>query len=371
MELNATNQPAGDLSVLGRARRLFLSLPPYWRFQLPGLALVWSTGLIFCSAFYGGPTPAAIATATWSTLVEAITMELMRRYYHRLIARGLGDIALLAQIVIVSIVAGTITDVLASGFVAVAGLDVPGGLSLPRFVAGVFIMGLFYLAWSILYFAIKRTLAARQTKEMLREMQEMATRAELAMLRYQINPHFLFNSLTSLRQQILDDPDKARVMTGELAGYLRYTLHHSDQTETLLGEELEAIEKYIALEQIRFEKALDVAFEIEPAARHWPVPSFLLQPLVENAFKHGAPPRADAPLSLRIAAGVRNGALHLEAGNTGRWREPSADADERTGGVGLGNLRRRLQTLYPSRHTFRIGPEADWVVVRISITAAA
>jgi LytS/YehU family sensor histidine kinase len=265
-------------------------------------------------------------------------------------------------------VAGTITDLLCAGLVAATGIEPPGGLTIPRFVGGVFVMGLFYSGWSILYFAIKRTQAARQVKEMLRDMQAMATRAELAMLRYQLNPHFLFNSLASLRQQILEDPKKARDMTGELAGYLRYTLRHSEQTETPLGEELEAIEKYIALEKIRFEDALDVAFEIEPAARDWPVPSFLLQPLVENAFKHGAPALMESPLRLRIGAGVRDGVLHIEVANTGSWLEPADKCGN--GGIGLDNLQSRLQRLHPVRHTFEIGPEDGWVFARISLSPA-
>lgn len=370
--MSKSEECIAERGVGERLRKFFLALPPYWRMQLPALALVWSTGLIYCVSFFQGLTVAALVIASWATLVEGVTMQLLRGYYHRLIARGLGDIALLVRVVVVSIVAGTITDLLSSGFTAALGIEVPGGMSVVRFVGGVFIMGLFYTAWSILFFAIKRTQAAQLAKEMLREMQAMATRAELAMLRYQLNPHFLFNSLASLRQQIIDDPAKARTMTGELAGYLRYTLNRSEQGETRLGEEVEAITQYLALEKIRFEDALEVTFEIEPGARDWLVPSFLLQPLVENAFKHGAPPLPNAPLRLVISASVLDGTLRLSVANTGEWRGPgsASPADEKTGGVGLANVRRRLQTLYPDRQVFEIGPVDGWVCARISISAA-
>ncbi len=370
METSRGNPPS-DLPGASRIRKSFAALSPYWRMQLPALMLVWSSGLVYCVSFFEGLSLSALVVASWSTLVEGVTMQLLRRYYHRLIARGIGDIALLTRVIIVSIVAGTLTDLLSAGFVAALGIEVPGGMSVPRFVGGVFVMGLFYTAWSILYFAIKRTQAAKAARDMLRDVQAMATRAELAMLRYQLNPHFLFNSLASLRQQIIDDPGKARTMTGELAGYLRYTLNHSEQAEMPLGEEVEAIRKYLALEKIRFEDALEITIEIEPLARDWPVPSFLLQPLVENAFKHGAAPLAGAPLRLVISASVHDGALRLEISNTGQWRErPVATAAAETAnssGVGLANLRRRLQTLYPGRHTFDIGQAAEWVCARISI----
>ncbi len=297
-------------------------------------------------------------------------MQALRRYYQRLIAGGRGDLPVLARVIGVSVLAGTVTDLLSAGFVSTVGFEVPGGMSVPRFVGGVFVMGLFYMAWSILYFAIKRTQAVRQANEMLREMHELATRAELAMLRYQINPHFLFNSLASLREQIMEDPAKAHEMTGKLAGYLRYTLNQSEQIETPLGVELEAIEKYLGLEKMRFEQRLEVTFAIEPAARTWPVPSFLLQPLVENAFKHGAPPAEGGPLRLHIDASVREESLHVVVGNTGSWRPasvPGGDAQPHDGDVGLTNLRRRLQTLYPQRHSLDIGPVDGWVRARISI----
>ncbi len=356
--------PPAETGV-GRVIACFLQLPYYWRLQLPGLLVVWLTGIIYCFGYYGYRVGATLAMATWALFVSAVLMEALHVYYRRLNHRHLGDLEIIVRVVIVCVGAGLFTSTASIGFDLAMRLNVPGGHTLTRYVTGVFSTGMFYTAWSVLYFALKRSRAAAEAREKLRETEALATQAELTMLRYQLNPHFLFNSLTSLRGQILADPAKAREMTGELADYLRYTLLHSERQEMPLGEEVEAIGKYLALEKIRFEERLEVRIEIDPAARSLLVPTFLLQPLVENAFKHGASGRPGAPLRLSLVARLHEGELHLHVANRGQWRPPAPG----TTGVGLANLRRRLEMLYPGRHAFQIAEEAGNVVAHIRLTA--
>jgi len=353
-------------SLIDRLVRVYLRLPIYWRLQIPGLAAVVLTGVVYCVAYYGQDIGAVLAMTAWATLVAAVLMEAMHLYYRHLIKRQLDDLRIILHVIVISVIAGAVTPAVSIIFDLRMGLNVPGGHTFTRYITGVFSMGMFYSAWSVLYFALKRSRAADEARKILEETQALASRAELAMLRYQLNPHFLFNSLTSLRQQIADDPHKARIMTGELADYLRYTLQHGEQQEIPLGEELEAIEKYLALEKIRFEERLEICFTIDPETRTWPVPTFLLQPLVENAFKHTFLNSTGQPLRLFISATLIHGTLELSVANRGRWKPGS----EEECGIGLSNLRRRLQALYPNRYSFEIGQQNADVIARITLRSS-
>src|SRR5206468_3138547 len=131
-------------------------------------------------------------------------------------------------------------------------------------------------------------------------------------------PHFLFNALNSLRALIGEDSCKAREMVTELSGFLRYSLLPASVADVALGEELASLRQYLAIEQIRFERALDVTFSVEPAAERYRVPSFLLHPLAENAIKFGVR-TSPMPLRLRVSARVAGNGLLIEMANTGAW----------------------------------------------------
>ena len=160
----------------------------------------------------------------------------------------------------------------------------------------------------------------------LREQREQALRAvaaardaQLRMLAYQLNPHFLFNTLNSIRALINEDRQRARDMVTALSGYLRYALVERPLHVALLEEEVASVRGYLAIEQVRFEERLDARMEIDPAALRCEVPAFLLNPLVENALKHGAAGTAGAPLVLRVEARlVEPDRLRLVVENTGR-----------------------------------------------------
>ncbi len=175
--------------------------------------------------------------------------------------------------------------------------------------------------------------------------------AQLRMLAYQLNPHFLFNTLNSIRALVNEDGQRARDMVTALSGYLRYALVERPLHVALLEEEVAAVRGYLAIEQVRFEERLDVRMNIEPAALRCEVPAFLLNPLVENAVKHGAPGTSSAPLVVSVEARlVQPDRLMIVVENTGVWK-----GDDVPGGVGLANVRARLAALYPGDH--RVGIE--------------
>jgi sensor histidine kinase YesM len=183
--------------------------------------------------------------------------------------------------------------------------------------------------------------------------------AELRALKSQVNPHFLFNSLNSLRALIDEDAPRAREAVTRLANILRYSLQ-SGQVETVsLKDELQAVEDYLALEQIRHEERLLVRWDVADEARLQPVPPMLLQTLVENAVKYGISARREGGL-VAISAQIENSILRIRVSNPGELTSPANAASAKAGsstGVGLRNASERLKLLYGDHAVLRLFSE--------------
>jgi len=218
-------------------------------------------------------------------------------------------------------------------------------------------------AWSALYFGIKHWRAWQAERDTALEAVALANKAQLEMLRYQLNPHFLFNALNSIRASIDEDSSRAKQMITRLSNFLRYSLLDNNEKEVLLSEEIEAVQNYLAIEKIRFEEKLEVSFDVEEAARNFRVPCFLLNPLVENAVKHGLNSAAK-PLVIRISARLKNDALFLEVANTGGLQ---ANGRANGTGIGLKNVRERLEKLFSNRASVNLCEENGWVRAVIEI----
>jgi len=204
-----------------------------------------------------------------------------------------------------------------------------------------------FLSWSALYFGIKYWRQSQQEQQQALRAAALAKEAELQMLRYQLNPHFLFNSLNSASALIRENPARAEKMIGELSELLRHSLANGKAGYAPLSDELEAARNYLDIEKIRFEDKLIVSFGVEPRAGEFRVPSMLIHPLIENAVKYGMQ-TSPMPLRVEINAQADNGVLRLEVVNTGRWIEDSANG--RGTNVGIENVRQRLRQAFPERH---------------------
>jgi two-component system LytT family sensor kinase len=187
------------------------------------------------------------------------------------------------------------------------------------------------------------------------QMQRLATEAELRALRAQINPHFLFNALTTIGYLIQTTPPRALTTLLTLTGVLRAVLRQSHVDFVTLEEELTLVQSYLEIETARFEERLTVRYEVAANLGHLPVPSFILQPLVENAVKHGISPLRQGG-SIIVRAQQIDQRLVLEVTDTGAGFESSATDLLR--GVGLASVERRLQAHYGSEATFVIESEA-------------
>jgi two-component system, LytTR family, sensor kinase len=230
--------------------------------------------------------------------------------------------------------------------------------------------------WSLVHLGLQYNTALREQREQALRAVAAARDAQLRMLAYQLNPHFLFNTLNSIRALINEDRQRAREMVTALSGYLRYALVERPLHVALLEEEVASVRGYLAIEQVRFEERLDARMEVEPAALRCEVPAFLLNPLVENALMHGAG-AAGAPLVLRVEARlVKPDRLRLVVENTGRWGNgratpPAAGEgdDGLPGGVGLANVRARLAALHPADHRIEVEEGDGRVRVLVELPA--
>lgn len=219
------------------------------------------------------------------------------------------------------------------------------------------------LAWSGAYLTFTFWDRARLQEQRVIEATRLARDAQLEMLRYQLNPHFLFNTLTSVRALVDIDPPRARRMISQLSEFLRYTLDRPPGEMETLEREFEVMKQYVDIEMTRFEEMLDVRLELDPSVRSICVPSFILHPLVENAIRHGEESGSESR-RVTVQASRSDQRVLLTVSNTGKLG-PIDRGDGATNGdrvrLGLRNVKDRLEASYPHRHTFRIFEEGEWV----------
>ncbi|MGH8179142.1 MAG: sensor histidine kinase [Steroidobacter sp.] len=202
--------------------------------------------------------------------------------------------------------------------------------------------------WVGLYFGFRYYESMQLQREAVLRSSALAQEAQLKMLRYQLNPHFLFNTLNAISTLILDNRNSTAnsAVTG-LSEFLRYTLDQDPMKKVTVAQEVEALNLYLNIEKMRFGERLSIGFFIDDAASTVLMPSLLLQPLIENAIKYAVSPRERGGV-IRIAAHVTGGMLQLEVADDGPGM---IDATRLVNGRGVGvrNTRERLQVLYSER----------------------
>lgn len=234
--------------------------------------------------------------------------------------------------------------------------------------------------WSALYYAINYFLTVEEQADRLERLEAQTTAAQLAMLRYQLNPHFLFNTLNSISTLVLlKQTEPANAMLTRLSGFLRHTLITEPGSQVSLAQEIETLQLYLDIERMRFEERLRTHFEIEDAALSAQLPSMLLQPIVENAIKYAVTPQEEGA-RISISAKVLGERLRITIEDTGpgvdeplrldqldvdRMRKLSVPGKPVSTGVGLANIRNRLAQAYGDAQLFetRSGPSGGFTVL--------
>lgn len=249
-----------------------------------------------------------------------------------------------------------------------------------RLFVGIYFIDLTLLgAWSALYYAINFFLQVEEQADRLERLEAQATSAQLAMLRYQLNPHFLFNTLNSISTLVLLNQTKpANAMLTRLSSFLRHTLVTQPGGKVTVAQEVETLKLYLDIERMRFEERLQTEFRVEEAAAKAQIPSMLLQPLIENAIKYGVSPQEEGA-TISLLAQIVGPRLRITVSDTGPGVDVGGVAEDLPAvmathkrrdstGVGLANIRDRLAQAYGDDHRFEIrSPESGGFTVLIEI----
>jgi len=206
-------------------------------------------------------------------------------------------------------------------------------------------------AWSALYYGINYFLLLEEQIDQRERLESQASSAQLAMLRYQLNPHFLFNTLNSISTLVLlKQTERANAMLARLSSFLRYTLVNEPTAKVTLAQEVETLKLYLEIEKMRFEDRLRPHFKIESETIGARLPSLLLQPLIENAIKYAVTPNENGA-DIWLTAKREGQAVRIEVADNGHGEGGEIAASPSTG-VGLANIRDRLSQAYGAAHRF-------------------
>lgn len=217
--------------------------------------------------------------------------------------------------------------------------------------------------WSLCYFWIHAEMAEQAEHRHAVRAEAEALRLELEELRLQLDPHFLFNALNGVAEEIPERPTAALAMLRNLTAYLRNSLDSIHQPIVTIDTEVEGLSAYLGVQKARFGDRLRTHIHVEHAAGGRRIASFLLQPLVENAVKYG---RREDGLDVHIDIRADGNVLHIQIDNTGSL-EDSVGSRRRRSGIGLENVKRRLDLHYPGRHAFTLADSEDRVVARLTL----
>lgn len=353
----------------GASRTLATPRAAFWLAQFGGwTAYGLSTFLTLLASLPAGQRWAYLLAKLLRAAVGFGASLLLRELYRALRTRRASTGATLAAAAVGCISLGAAWLVIYRVGIAPALLTTPPPWGWDVFPRAALDLTFVLAAWSGVYFGVLQWQAAQHEARRALEAERLAQDARFMVLSAQLNPHFLFNALNSIRALIREDGRRAEEMVTELAGFLRYSLAHEPIRPATAADEIEAARHYLAIEAIRFEHRLSVATEVAPEVAACAVPSFLLLPLVENAVKYGARGE-DGVLRISVAAHEVGGRLRIAVRNTGRLDR--ADAPPRGTGLGWRAVRERLAHVHPSEHTFAVTEAAGWVEATIDLPMRA
>jgi signal transduction histidine kinase len=333
----------------------------YWVFQLAG----WNfLPLLLMSMTPGDShTGRMVAISFWGVAAGLVISDL----WHRLLkAQVRNGIRINWKVMLAAIlVLGTIhTGVQTVGYLVIKPFgEVHGVAWLPG--ALMFWWGV-YLVWNIFYMAVLSLRRANRFEQEALRLEISAKDAELRALQAQVNPHFFFNSMNSVRALIYEDQNAAAQMIDQLASVMRYALQSGQNDTVPLAAEIEAVQAYLAIEKIRFEERMRVSVEIGMGLEHVRIPPMALQTLVENAVKYGVE-TSPTGSEIRIRAQrMDDGMIHIEIANLGAIL-PFANSTK----VGLVNTRKRLALALGSSANLDLTENSGWVRATLTLPEAA
>lgn len=216
-----------------------------------------------------------------------------------------------------------------------------------------------------MFYFLRRKMSLQEMGFKLREVEKQQVMSELKALKSQINPHFFFNTLNSIYSLSLENSPKTSDVVLKLSGLMRYVLYESSSEKVSLKKELEFVKNYIDLEKSRFEDSVNVQFEAdEQKLANFNVAPLLFIPFIENAFKHCNKTGMTVPDVKIVFDTAKLPKLVVKVENT---KEESQRSTLTAGGVGLENVKQRLNLIYPNKHTLLILDEGDWYKIHLEV----
>jgi hypothetical protein len=337
----------------------------YWLCQILG----WSAHGAVNAVFFrlgGLPVSRSLAIAGWGACGGILCSHIFRGWMKRRNWLKLSPLQALPRVFLASIVVGvTITALVTAGWPVVFGIEALKASGFSWVFPAIFTWSITVFLWTAIYLGVHYFGSYKTSEVENLRLAVVAKDAQLRVLLAQVNPHFIFNCLNSLRALIMEDPPRAQSMVTELASMLRYSLQSGKTEAVSLETELEAVSAYLKLEAIRLEERLRVKIDMDPHSLETQIPPMLLQTLVENGVKHGVARLAQGG-EIRVASEMRNGALKIRVQNSGQLAESSGSTR-----MGLDNIRQRLQLLYGDAASLVLRNQgADFVVAEVSIPLA-
>ena len=369
-----TGKPGPFIDSPGRTRRamnwLFADKDRmFWILQVSGWLGFFFLHVFSVSTVLAGRTPESLTYSATSALVGFLTTSILLRPVFRfsrkqgpmlmLVIAGMATLAM--TLAMTAIKAQAFVQIFPTGEkwmanrAAMMGTDNFFLILLPDMPVNVFLL----TSWAGFYFGINYYLTLRDETERALQSARLADQAQLKMLRYQLNPHFLFNTLNAISTLVLEkDGRHANEMLTQLSSFLRYSLDSDPLQKTTLAEELRALELYLNIERTRFGPRLAFKQNISEDTREAMVPSLILQPAIENAIKYAIAQMEDGGV-ITISAQREGDMLRMQVCDNGPDAPQNPEAlllsrESKTGGVGLINMRERLHHLYGDNCSFKL-----------------
>lgn len=322
-------------------RRIFKKEGNEWLKSVVAL-MIWDVAATYLLHFYGLQfTIALVDTITHTALLLCgfLLLENVFKYY--LPRQAYSWLGLIFPLILTALVAFLANSLLLLWFRKVPDYQI----FLERaFWIRIFVMLLIFYGFTLLMWVYNKLEDQFKTLERKEMIEKMSKESELVHLRQQLQPHFLFNSLNSISALVHKSPEKAREMVLQLSDFLRGTIRKKDQKWVVMEEELEYLELYLNIERVRFGQRLQVDFQVEKEALSLKIPPLMIQPLLENAVKHGL---HSANGEVKISVGIKRKGNYLEVSITNPYDRASGKAEGT--GFGLDAVTRRLYLMF-GRH---------------------
>jgi sensor histidine kinase YesM len=339
----------------------------YWISQVSGWSSFVGTNLFIISS-YEEVTWQRVLVWIFLGLLGIVFTHLLRRVIRKNNWLNLSLKKTIPRVITSSIVVGLIIYIFVFAASYIAGTFEEDEFNVARIISGIVNISVLILLWNLIYFVV-HYMENYKKKEIESLIWEAAVKDyELKTLKSQLNPHFMFNAMNSIRALIEEDPDSAKVAITKLSNILRYSLQMERMERVPLEDEIETVKNYLDLERIRFEDRLRYNLDIDRSTQKIEIPPMMIQTLIENGIKHGVAKRTEGgeiQLKSTLLSNSNGSKLRIEIRNSGRFSEEQL---KNSHGFGVSNTKHRLNLLFGDEAHFTIKNEnGDTVLAEVEI----